>query len=114
MKFPFQPTAVFNVHGGQVIEVTGVGHRIVRPDGGYSRDYWFYTGTVKWEDTGKTSEGHIDAGFLCADTVKGQEEIRDMSVAMMEYLNANGVWSAEGKPQGWYANDRKKHKASGT
>ena len=29
-----------------------------------------------------------------------EEEIRDMSVAMMEYLNANGVWSAEGKPQG--------------
>lgn len=114
MKFPFKPTAVYNVHGGQIVEVTGVGHRIERPQGGYSRDYWFYTGTVKWDDTGKTNEGYIDAGFLCADTQKGMDEIREMSEAMMAYLNANGAWSGEGKPDGWHAHDRKKNKALGT
>ena len=108
MQFPYKPQAVFNKMGGQVIEITGVGHKTDRPQMGYSRDYWFYTGSVRWDDNGKISTGHIEPAALCADTKEGHDEINALSALMMEYLHKNGKWNNEGPHQGWYAHRKAK------
>ena len=54
MQFPFTPKHTYMKQGGAVVEITGVEHKIDRPQMGYSRDYWYYLGRVKWNDTGKT------------------------------------------------------------
>ncbi len=112
MNFPFQPKAVLHRGGGVVVEITGIGHKTDRPQGGYSKDYWFYLGQVRWGDTGKTGEPnrHIEPGSLCADTPEGMNEIRELSDAMMAYLNKHGGWDV-GKNQGWYAHRKERSAA---
>ncbi len=108
LTFPFQPKAVFTKSGGTVIEIQGIEHKIDRPQMGYSRDYWYYLATIKWSDTGKTSEPrrHLYPYDLCADEGNGFEEIRQLSEAMMDYLHEHGEWRNT-KPQGWTAHKRK-------
>ena len=106
MQFPYTPKAVFNKMGGRIMEITGVGHKTDKPQDGYSRDYWFYIGRVKWDDTGKTgAEGHIEPGAMCADTQEGFDEINTLSEALMAYLRERGEWFRAGKSkhEGWYA-----------
>jgi len=111
MKLNFKPTAVFNRMGGQIIEITGIGHKTDWPQQGYSRDYWFYIGTVKWDDTGKTSTGHIEPAALCADSQAGHDEINEISKKMNDYLAAHGTWN-ETAPRGWYAHRKEKATAA--
>lgn len=115
ITFPFKPEHLLNKHGGKIVEITGIEHRTERPAGGFSRDYWFFTGSVLWEDTGRVNKGHIDPGFICwnggsaaglTTPSPGQQEWNQISDKMMEYLNKNGVWSSEPPHDGWYANRR--------
>lgn len=108
MQFPYTPKAVFTKNGGTVVEIQGVEHKVDRPQMGHSRDYWYYLATIKWSDTGKTSEPgrHLYAFDLCADDGNGFEEIRQLSEAMMDYLAKHGEWRKTA-PEGWHATKRK-------
>ncbi len=108
MQFPFKPQHTFHKHGGKIILITGIGHEVERPQDGYSKDYWFYTGRMKWDDTGRVdvSDHRIYAHDLCADDKAGHDEINMISEAMMAYLNEHGEWYDSKPHQGWYANVR--------
>jgi hypothetical protein len=104
MQLPYKPLNVLHNHGAKVVEIVSVGHKTDKPQGGYSRDYWFYIGRLQWDDTGKVGDvGNIDPGWLCSDTQEGRQEINDLSKLMMDYLHQNGEWFEDGKHQGWYA-----------
>lgn len=110
MQLPYKPSNVLHNHGGTIVEITGIEHKTDRPQQGYSRDYWFYVGRVRWDDNGQESAGHIDPGNMCSDTQDGFKEIVALNELMMAYLNANGEWRESG-PQGWYAHRKTKAKA---
>ncbi len=106
MQLPYKPKAVLHTHGAKVVEVTGMGHKTDKPQDGYSRDYWFFIGRLQWDDTGKIgAEGHIEMGWLCADTEEGRSEINELCGLMNEYLREHGEWCRDGKSkhEGWYA-----------
>jgi hypothetical protein len=109
ITFPFQPKAVFTKSGGTVIEIQGIEHKVDRPQMGHSRDYWYYLATIKWSDTGKTSEPgrHLYPYDMCTDTPEGHIEINALSEAMMDYLREHGTWKQDAAPRGWTATKRK-------
>lgn len=110
ITFPYTPKAIYTKSGGTVVEIQGVEHKVDRPQMGYSRDYWYYLATIKWGDTGKTSEPgrHLYPYDMCTDTPGGHAEINEVSELMMAYLAEHGTWSRNGtKPQGWNATKRK-------
>ena len=112
MELPYKPKSVFHRMGGKVVEITSIGHRTEKPEDGRSRDYWFFTGSVLWDDA-EAQRDHtmIEMGSVCADTPEGHAEINGLADLMMEYLNTHGVWCDKGPHEGWYAHREKRRAA---
>ena len=113
MQLPYKPINVFHRHGGTIVEITGIRHQADKPRGGYSTDYWEWTGRVQWGDgSGDANrETHIDPGCLCSDTPEGGQEISDLCGLMMDYLREHGEWFEAGKHRGWYAHRKERSPA---
>ena len=107
MQFPYEPKTVDHCHGGKIVKVYGPAHKIDRPRGGYSRDYWFLDCDVLWVNTGKTCRHEVEPFKLCAEEGHANPEIRELCDAMAAYLQEHGEWR-ESKPQGWYAHRKAK------
>lgn len=115
MKLPYTPANILHRHGGRVLEITGIGHKIDRPQMGYSRDYWFYLGRVAWDDGSGDQKKirQIEPFSLCASSPEGFAEINAVSDLMMEYLGEHGEWcDSKSKHEGWYAHNRKERLAA--
>jgi hypothetical protein len=107
MQFPYEPKTVDHAHGGKIVKVYGTAHKIDKPSGGYSRDYWFFDCDVLWNDSGKVCRHEVEPFKLCAEDGGKNPEIRALSEAMDAHLRTHGEWR-EAKPQGWCAHRKVK------
>jgi hypothetical protein len=111
IKLPYTPTHLIHRHGGTILEVLSIGHRVATPAGGRSRDAWFYVCRISWDDgSGDTSrEWEVPPICVCYLGDEGHAEVCALNELLGAYLLEHGKWN-EASPQGWYANDRSRLK----
>jgi hypothetical protein len=104
MNFPHVPsTPIFHAHGGDIVKVHGIAHRLGKPSDGYSRDYWFFDCEVKWHDgSGTTEHAEVPPHALSAENPSEHADLNALMAALTVYLGEHGTWR-EVKPKGWYA-----------
>lgn len=109
IQLPYSPTFISHRHGGTVLEITGIAHRIEKSRGGRSMDTWHFIGRVSWDEGYESTEHPIDPALLCSPSEVGQKEIGELSDAMMAYLGEHGDWcDSKSGHQGWYAHRKQK------
>lgn len=109
MQFPYSPTTdLQHRYGGKIVLVHGIRHQAVPPRDGRSLDGWWFDCDVRWDDTGKVSRSPVEPYKLSAEEDGTNPDIRTLSAAMMDYLEANArMCDNRTKHEGWYFNDRR-------
>jgi len=106
MELPAKMEHVRHKHGGRIVSIEKMAHSIDPPEDGYSRDTWFFLGTVEWDDDGGKSESlEIHPIMLCHDG-EHRKEVDELCEMISHYLVEHGTWNHErdGTPKGWNAN----------
>ena len=102
---PFRPEHLTTRFGGKVVEVTGCGHTVERPEAGYSRDDWYMTTLVKYEDGPDSGVRNLHPSQILYEgdhDGPGHAEVCELSRAMTEYLAMHGSFR-DSSPRGWNA-----------
>jgi hypothetical protein len=103
ITFPYTPKRLFHKWGGEILCIHRVEHDIDKPDGGRSRDYWYYVCDVQWSDgSGRSVQCEVSPQLICYADDAGFEEVRALGDELLKYLSANGDWDVGGL-KGWSA-----------
>lgn len=98
-----KPAAMFHKHGGQITELSHVGHAI-EGRGRNRRAFWFFRGNVAWHDGSTSTNIEIAPWAICHDETPGSRaEVMAALDAINGYLIRAGEWNADG--DGWTPNN---------
>jgi hypothetical protein len=110
--FPMTLKHTLHRDGGRITRIDRIAHETRPPEGGYSRDFWFFVGRVEWDDGEVQESAQIHPWQLCEDDTDDASEINTLCRALNKYLAVHGTWNpGEGtrrNPKGWNA-----HRAGG-